>query len=107
MAEDLGSFRTIEGRRIPAPRSAAARALVRLVRFYQRRLSGFKVVSSCRFAPTCSAYALESVARHGVAAGLVLAAVRLAKCGPWHPGGYDPVPVALPGLLGRRGRHGA
>jgi len=47
---------------------------------------------SCRFHPSCSDYAHEALARHGAWRGSWLAARRLCRCGPWHPGGYDPVP---------------
>ncbi|HEX9625345.1 MAG TPA: membrane protein insertion efficiency factor YidD [Acidiferrobacterales bacterium] len=47
---------------------------------------------SCRFHPSCSAYALEAVERHGAARGGWLALRRLGRCHPWHPGGHDPVP---------------
>ena len=58
---------------------------------YQRFVSPFKR-PSCRFYPTCSQYALESVDKHGIWRGLGLTALRVIKCGPWNPGGYDPVP---------------
>jgi putative membrane protein insertion efficiency factor len=48
--------------------------------------------ANCRFFPSCSDYALEAVERHGAALGTWLAMKRLAKCHPYHPGGYDPVP---------------
>jgi uncharacterized protein len=46
----------------------------------------------CRFEPSCSNYAKEAIERHGPVKGLGLALRRLIKCGPWHKGGYDPVP---------------
>jgi len=49
---------------------------------------------SCRFAPSCSQYALEAVAKHGAITGLWLAIARLARCNPWTLGGVDPVPPA-------------
>jgi putative membrane protein insertion efficiency factor len=47
---------------------------------------------ACRFHPSCSEYADEALQRHGVWRGSCLAAKRLCRCGPWHAGGYDPVP---------------
>jgi putative membrane protein insertion efficiency factor len=67
-----------------------ARALVFLIRSYQLARSGR--VSPCRFTPTCSHYALESVTRHGTRRGLALTARRLGRCRPGGPYGFDPVP---------------
>jgi putative membrane protein insertion efficiency factor len=68
-----------------------------LIWLYQRTLSPALVVLNptcgCRFAPTCSHYAREALEKHGLFAGITLTVVRLAKCGPWHPGGEDPVPA--------------
>ena len=69
------------------PRRAAAA----LIRGYQLFLSPV-LPPSCRFTPSCSQYALESVTRHGALRGSWLAARRLARCHPFHPGGFDPVP---------------
>jgi len=66
------------------------RIVLAFIRFYRYFLSPL-TFSSCRFAPTCSAYALEAVERFGPAKGLLLAVWRLLKCQPFHPGGYDPV----------------
>jgi uncharacterized protein len=67
------------------------RALLAGIRFYSRAISP-ALPPRCRFYPTCSAYAAEAISRHGAARGSWLAVRRLAKCAPWHPGGYDPVP---------------
>lgn len=76
----------------PSPRpSILARVLVALVEGYRRFVSPF-LPPSCRFHPTCSAYAVAALRGHGVLRGTGLTLVRLAKCGPWHPGGVDHVP---------------
>ncbi len=58
---------------------------------YRRVLSPL-LPRSCRFTPTCSAYAYTAIERYGIARGGLLAVKRLARCHPWNPGGYDPVP---------------
>jgi uncharacterized protein len=73
-----------------------ARALLAAVRFYQRAISPV-FPPRCRFDPSCSAYAAEAVELHGAARGSWLAARRLAKCAPWHPGGVDLVPPRAAG----------
>lgn len=65
--------------------------LIGLIRLYQMVISPL-TPSSCRFYPTCSNYCLESIKKHGVFRGLWLCVKRVVRCGPWHPGGYDPVP---------------
>lgn len=78
----------------PTPRrSLPQRALLGAVLFYQNYISPLKMGSTCRFEPTCSAYALDAVRERGAFIGFVLTVARIAKCGPWHPGGFDPVPV--------------
>ena len=67
--------------------------LRKLLRAYQLGVSPF-IVPSCRFYPTCSNYALQAIATHGAGKGSLLAARRLCKCHPWHPGGVDLVPPA-------------
>lgn len=61
-----------------------------IISFYRRWLSPL-VGPACRFEPTCSRYAGDAIRRYGVLHGMGLAAVRLMKCHPFHPGGYDPV----------------
>jgi putative membrane protein insertion efficiency factor len=65
--------------------------LVTLVRAYQRFLSPV-LPPACRFTPSCSAYAVTALERYGAARGTWMALRRLARCHPWNPGGYDPVP---------------
>lgn len=55
----------------------------------------------CRFAPSCSEYALGALAEHGAVRGLWLAVARIARCHPFNPGGYDPVPARKPAKVAR------
>ncbi|MGE5572493.1 MAG: membrane protein insertion efficiency factor YidD [Bacteroidota bacterium] len=73
--------------------SQAVRTVALLgVGFYRKWLSPLKARPTCRFYPTCSAYAYQAIQKHGVFKGGYLAARRIVKCHPFHPGGYDPVP---------------
>lgn len=61
------------------------------IRFYQLTFSSF-FGFHCRFQPTCSAYGIEAIERHGLLKGLALTSRRLMRCHPWGGSGYDPVP---------------
>jgi len=65
--------------------------LLVLIKFYQSAIS-VHLPRSCRYYPTCSAYAYEAVTRYGILRGGWLAVKRILRCHPFHPGGYDPVP---------------
>ena len=65
--------------------------LILPIRFYKIALSPF-LPSACRYYPSCSAYAEEAIHRHGVLKGLRLGLLRILRCHPFHPGGFDPVP---------------
>jgi len=65
------------------------RLVLAVLSLYKRIISPV-LPPACRFYPTCSVYAHEAIERKGVVAGGVLAAKRLAKCHPFHPGGFDP-----------------
>jgi uncharacterized protein len=69
------------------------RGLIALVKVYRLLLSPW-LGNSCRFEPTCSAYAIEALERHGAVAGTGLAAWRILRCHPWCSAGHDPVPAS-------------
>lgn len=66
------------------------RILVSLIEFYRKTISPIKK-PSCRFYPSCSAYAVEAIEEYGAFKGLALSIKRVLKCHPFHPGGYDPL----------------
>jgi putative membrane protein insertion efficiency factor len=74
--------------------SAAAKTISGAIRVYELTLRPV-IGANCRFYPSCSAYARGALATHGARRGSVLAARRVLRCHPWHPGGYDPVPPPL------------
>lgn len=76
-------------------REAMARVLLMVIRFYRRALSPM-IPPSCRYTPTCSAYAEEAIRRHGAGRGSWLATRRLLRCHPWGGSGHDPVPDPEP-----------
>lgn len=68
-----------------------ARLLIWMIRAYQLMLSPY-FGQQCRFYPTCSQYALDSINKHGAIAGAYYSMRRLLRCHPWHAGGHDPIP---------------
>ncbi|MCH5224635.1 MAG: membrane protein insertion efficiency factor YidD [Muribaculaceae bacterium] len=68
-----------------------SRLLIILIRFYQGAISPH-FPPACRYTPSCSAYALEAIRKHGAWKGSLLAIKRISRCHPWGGSGYDPVP---------------
>lgn len=97
---------TKTGRRVPADRAGthptpgqlAALPLVWLIRAYQLLVSS-TTGASCRFYPSCSAYAVTALRRFGLFGGSWLALRRLLRCHPWNPGGVDHVPQVRSGAF--------
>lgn len=85
------------------PAVAARTLLQALIQAYRWFVSPMLGVN-CRFAPSCSEYALEAVTRHGALRGSLLTVRRLCRCHPWGGSGFDPVPPARPTLPAARRR---
>ena len=87
-----------------APRaSLPARFLLALIRLYQMTFSAI-LGKECRFHPSCSHYTAQSIEKHGAWRGGRLGVMRIVRCHPWNPGGYDPVPETLPETLSIRAK---
>lgn len=67
-----------------------SRLFIYFIRGYQKFISPL-LGSNCRFYPTCSSYAIQAVEKYGFFSGGLMALKRIARCNPFHPGGYDPV----------------
>ncbi|MBU0592706.1 MAG: membrane protein insertion efficiency factor YidD [Pseudomonadota bacterium] len=67
------------------------RILLFLVKAYQYTISPM-LAPSCRYTPTCSEYAVQALKKYGASKGFWLSVKRVARCHPWHDGGYDPLP---------------
>lgn len=67
------------------------RGLVSLIQLYRHMVSPLRP-AACRFTPTCSQYAVDALTEYGLIRGSWLTVARLIKCGPWHRGGWDPIP---------------
>lgn len=76
---------------------ASVGGLVLLIQLYRHMVSPLRP-PTCRFVPTCSQYAVDALTEYGLIRGGWLAALRLAKCAPWHRGGWDPIPERRGGL---------
>jgi uncharacterized protein len=75
---------------VTALRKLPSRLGIGFIRVYRRTLSPL-FAGSCRYEPSCSVYTEQAIARYGLLRGSAMGARRIASCGPWRPGGYDPV----------------
>jgi putative membrane protein insertion efficiency factor len=76
---------------VSRPTGALVRAAVFVIQLYRHTISPLRL-PTCRFMPTCSQYAVDALTEFGLVRGGWLTMVRLLKCGPWHRGGWDPIP---------------
>ena len=76
----------------PAHSASPVVVVLRALLYVYRVLVSPLLPRACRFHPTCSQFALDALVEHGAVTGLRLTLARLARCHPWNPGGYDPVP---------------
>ena len=88
----------------PSVRAVVAAPAIWLIRAYQLVLSPMRP-PTCRFYPSCSAYALTAIQRFGIMRGCWLATRRLLRCHPWNPGGVDHVPHTDPEHTSERPTH--
>jgi uncharacterized protein len=72
-------------------RRLPVRFVIVVIELYRTYVSPLRL-PTCRFVPSCSSYAVDALSEYGLIRGGWLTAVRLAKCGPWHRGGWDPIP---------------
>ena len=75
--------------------NTGVRGVIFLIELYRHMISPMRL-PTCRFTPTCSEYAVDALSEYGLMRGGWLAMVRLLKCGPWHRGGWDPIPERCP-----------
>ncbi len=83
----------------PSPWTIPARGLIFLIELYRHTVSPLRL-PTCRFTPTCSQYAVDALTEYGLMRGSWLTLIRLGKCGPWHRGGWDPIPERCPQVPG-------
>ena len=80
-------------------RHLPVRGLIFLIELYRHTISPLRL-PTCRFTPTCSQYAVDALTEYGLIRGSWLTLIRLGKCGPWHRGGWDPIPERCPQVPG-------
>jgi uncharacterized protein len=84
-------YRTVSSSFFEGCHDVMAHVAVGLISLYRICVSPF-LPPACRFYPSCSAYAMECIEKHGILRGTWMSGRRLLRCHPFHPGGYDPVP---------------